>query len=328
MYCNNLNNYIMRNNHSALYATVLFLLLATLSCKMESKQKDDSDIAQESADKEGFHVLTTSMEFQCVDSIPSGWNKFIYENQSTEPHFILLDKYPEGKSLVDTKKDIVPPFDEGMALIMEGKNEEAMEAFGKLPEWFSEIVFSGGTGLVSPRETAVSHVSLEPGYYIMECYVKMPNGKFHTSMGMTKELYVVDKEEVNEEPSADVEITLSSESGILYTGNLSAGKKVFSVKYLDQIVHENFVGHDLSLVWLDEGADLAALGDWMNWATPTGLMSSTLPEGITFLGGTNDAPAGSVHYFEAELKPGNYAFISEVPNPASKGMLKTFSITE
>ena len=64
---------------------------------------------------------------------------------------------------------------------------------------------------------------------------------------------------------------------------------------------------------------------WMNWATPTGLMTPA-PEGITFMGGTNDAPAGSTQYFEVDLSPGNYAFISEVPNSKAKGMLKTFKV--
>ena len=39
-----------------------------------------------------------------------------------------------------------PAFDEGMALIMEGNVEAALEAFGKLPEWFSEVVFVGNKG--------------------------------------------------------------------------------------------------------------------------------------------------------------------------------------
>ena len=95
-------------------------------------------------------VVTKSMEFYAPDTIPSGWTTFIYENRSTEPHFILLDKYPEGVTIENTIEEVAPAFEEGMSLIMEGKMEESMEAFGKLPEWFSQVVFSGGTGLISP----------------------------------------------------------------------------------------------------------------------------------------------------------------------------------
>ena len=93
----------------------------------------------------------------------------------------------------------------------------------------------------------------------------------------------------------------------------------------DQIVHENFVGHDINLVKIDENADLDALEAWINWATPTGLMTPT-PEGFTFLGGTNDAPAGSTQYFKVNLDPGKYVLISEVPNSKAKGLLKTITI--
>lgn len=65
----------------------------------------------------------------------------------------------------------------------------------------------------------------------------------------------------------------------------------------------------------------------MNWADPKGLISPQ-PKGIIFLGGVNDMPAGSTGYFTADLSPGKYAFISEVPNALSKGLLKTFEVAE
>ena len=318
----------MKNQFVIGLMTIFFTTILFTACKNSSEKYKEEGKKSGVATGQNFQVITNAMDFVSSDTINAGWTKIVYKNLSTEPHFILFDKYPEEKSIIDTKKDVLPPFDEGMALIMEGKNDEAMEAFGKLPEWFSEIVFSGGTGLISPKGTAVSHVNLKPGYYIMECYVKMPDGKFHSSMGMIKELFVVEKENTNQAPDANVEINLSSENGITYEGALLSGKNVIKVNYIDQIVHENFVGHDLSLVYLEAEADLRELERWMNWATPTGLMSSTLPAGITFLGGTNDAPAGSVHYFEADLKPGKYAFVSEVPNAMEKGMLQTFIISE
>jgi len=159
----------------------------------------------------------------------------------------------------------------------------------------------------------------------MECYVKMPNGKFHVSMGMVKEIWVTNEDSGNNPPKADINITISSTEGIQYEGEITSGEHIFSVYYKDQIVHENFLGHDVNLVRLDENADLNALEAWMNWATPTGLMTPS-PEGVTFLGGTNDSPAGSTQYFKVNLDPGNYAFIAEVPNASKKRMLKTFTV--
>jgi hypothetical protein len=292
-----------------------------------TKTSEKQNVQQEQLAKdEIIEIITEVMDFQTVDTITSGWNTFKYVNKSKETHFFLLDKYPEGRTIEDTKRDIMPPFDKGMDLINQGNMDEAMAAFGELPEWFSTIVFSGGSGLVSPKHTSTTTVKLDSGYYIIECYVKMANGKFHTSMGMIKELVVLDRDSGHSPPKLTVQIELSSTEGIIYNGEISSGKQVFEVSFKDQIVHENFVGHDINLVRLEENADLEELEAWMNWATPTGLMTPA-PEGVVFLGGTNDSPTGSTQYFEVKLEPGNYAFISEVPSSKKKGMFKTFKVT-
>jgi hypothetical protein len=317
---------ILKNFPSVLVTSLLLVLLS--GCRTEPKEKQNSEAIPEAEKRPVVEVVTKSMEFYAPDTIPSGWNTFVYKNQSTEPHFILLDKYPEGVTIENTIEEVAPAFEEGMSLIMEGRMEESMEAFGKLPEWFPQVVFSGGTGLISPNQTAISTLNLEPGYYIMECYVRMPDGRFHTSMGMAKELIVTEEDSGLSPPEADIDINIWSQGGIGWNGQPRAGKNNFRVTYGDQIVHENFVGHDVNLARMEDGADLEALEAWINWATPTGLMSSTLPEGFTFLGGTNDAPEGSILYFEVTLQPGTYVLISEVPNTSDKGLLKTFTVTE
>lgn len=301
------------------------LLPVLIGCKSDPKP-DSNNTAEPLPEPKIVSVTTRSMEFIGADTIPSGWNTFVYENLSTEPHFILLDKYPEGVTIDNTIREVAPAFEAGMAQIMEGNMDAAMEAFGTLPEWFSQVVFSGGTGLISPKQTAITTVKLLPGYYIMECYVRMPDGRFHTSMGMAKEFIVTEEDSGLEPPEHDIMIDISRQSGISWNGKPRAGKTVFRVEYVDQTVHEHFVGHDVNLVAVAPGADLDALEAWINWATPEGLMSSTLPDGFTFLGGTNDAPMGSILYFEAELKPGTYALIAEVPESRKKGMLKTFIV--
>jgi len=274
-----------------------------------------------------IEIVTTDMNFQTLDTIPSGWNTFLYINKSNETHFFLMDKYPEGKTIEDTENEIVPPFQKGMDMFNEGKSEEALAEFGKLPEWFSEVVFSGGSGLVSPKTSSLTTIKLEPGYYIMECYVKMPNGKFHTSMGMAKSVIVTDNDSGEAPPDANVNITISSKEGITYDKPIIKGKQIFAVHFKDQIVHENFVGHDVNLVRLINDADIKVLEKWMNWSDPKGLISPA-PAGFTFIGGVNDSPAGTTGYFTAVLEPGDYAFVSEVPNTLSKKMLKTFSVRE
>ncbi|TYA59314.1 hypothetical protein [Formosa maritima] len=314
----------------------IFILLILFSiffnCKNDKRTEpiEETIVEVEEVIEEPSNVIdivTRSMEFQSVDTISSGWNTFKYQNLSNETHFFLLDKYPEGKSVDNAITEIAPVFEEGMDLINAGKAEEGFAAFGKLPEWFGKIVFSGGSGLIAPKHTAITTIKLDPGYYIMECYVKMPNGKFHTLMGMAKPIIVTNEDSGNSPPESTVNIILSGEEGISYNKNITKGKQIFSVYVKDQKPHENFIWHDINLVKLENDASEAALEAWMDWSHPKGLITP-VPNGITFLGGVNDMPAGSTGYFYADLKPGKYAFISEVPNTKSKELFKVFEVAD
>lgn len=309
------------------YKPVFFLVFLCLifNCKNSNKSNQEKPDVTEKKLDQFINYTTISMEFNGPDTIPSGWSTFKYENLSNETHFFLLDKYPEGKTIENTISDIAPVFAEGMDLINEGKAEEGFAAFGKLPEWYGDIVFSGGSGLIAPKHTSVTTIKLKPGYYIMECYVKMPNGKFHTLMGMAKPIIVTEENSGNTPPKATINITLSREEGISYDKGIEKGSHTFSVFVKDQKPHENFIWHDINLVKLEDYTNEDVLEAWMDWSDPKGLITP-VPNGATFLGGVNDMPAGSIGYFSADLKPGKYALISEVPNTKSKNMFKVFEV--
>ncbi len=300
-----------------------FLLVQ--SCKTDKKLEKNTTV--EVVKDNVIEIITKNMDFQMPDTITSGWNTFHYKNLSPQTHFFLIDKYPEGKSSDDAKNLVAPVFERAMKLITEGKTEEGYAEFAKLPEWFGDVVFLGGSGLLSPNQMGETTLNLKPGNYIIECYVKMSNGMFHTSMGMTKDIVVTKIDSGNKALIPDIDISISSTDGIIFKDSISSGKHTFSVYFKDQIVHEHFVGHDINLVKLDENANLKALENWMNWADPKGLIEPA-PSAITFLGGANDMPAGSIGYFTATLETGSYALISEVPNSLSKNMLKTFVVTK
>ena len=295
------------------------------SCKSDKKKSiaEEPEMKKENV----VDVLTENMDFQMADTIPSGWVTLRYKNASPQTHFLMVDDYPEGKTVDTINMVVMPVFDEGMKLINEGKPDEGFAAFGKLPVWFPEIKFLGGTGLVSPGHVATTTMKLNPGIYFFECYVKMSNGMFHTSMGMLKKVIVSNEDSGITEPKADIPVEISSTEGIVFNDSISAGMHTFSVHFKDQIVHENFVGHDVSLAKLDDTADLDNLNMWMDWSNPKGLIEPA-PLGVTFLGGINNMLAGDTGYFTANLEPGRYVLISEVPNPESKKMLKTFTVSK
>ncbi|WP_417875057.1 hypothetical protein [Xanthomarina gelatinilytica] len=94
--------------------TLLLMTLLFFNCKNEKK----TELTEETIVEEVIEVIeepsnvidivTRSMEFQSVDTIPSGWNTFKYQNLSNETHFFLMDKYPEGKTVEHTLTDVAP----------------------------------------------------------------------------------------------------------------------------------------------------------------------------------------------------------------------------
>ena len=273
-------------------------------------------------------IVARGLTFEAPDEIPSGWTTFRLKNASAMAHFALIARYPEGTGVEEHQNLVAPVFQEGMDLLNEGLADSAMAAFGQLPQWFGEIVFMGGPGLVSAGRSAEATVYLEPGSYVIECYVKT-NGVFHSynpapdTYGMVHGLTVTEEVSDAAAPAPTLEITLSSEQGLEVEGEVSAGQHTVAVHFADQVVHENFVGHDVHLVRLEEDTDMEALETWMDWTQPTGLET---PAPAVFVGGVNEMPAGKTAYFSAVLEPGRYAWIAEVPNPGEKGMLKAFTV--
>lgn len=312
----------------------LLLIGSLASCKNQEKSdlshhiEMEEKVVMENVALPAFgnlvEVKTTGMNFILPDEIPSGWTTFRYSNESPLTHFMLIDKLPvfEGKQITyDDFENIPPVFRDAMDLINTGKTEEGFAEFGRLPEWFPEIIFSGGVGLVSPGETAQTTVYVKPGTYVIECYVKT-GGIFHP---MTRQLDVRQDSSNETPPTPTLKMAISREGGIEMPEAPNAGLHTIAVEFKDQSPHEHFLGHDVHLVRLKKDTDLGELNSWMTWTTPEGLNT---PSPVTFIGGAQEMPQGNTAYITVDLKPGNYAWVAEVPDPESKNMLKTFSVPE
>jgi hypothetical protein len=306
-------------------ALVLMTGCSTVPSALAVSGPGDSDLAAGNV----VEVTAKHLEFEAPDEIPSGWTTLRLNNESERTHFAVLERLPEGIGVEDQQEEVAPVFQEGMDLLNAGEFEAALEKFGELPAWFGEIVFMGGPGLTAPGGSAETTVFLEPGTYMIECYVKT-NGVFHSfnpdpeEFGMVHEFTVTEETSKVKEPKPSLELSISSTEGIqVRGGNLRPGEHTVAVTFEDQTVHENFLGHDVQLVRLEEDTDMDELVTWMDWTQPTGLET---PAPATFLGGIQEMPAGETGYFRMILKPGTYAWISEVPNAPEKGMLQTFTV--
>lgn len=270
-------------------------------------------------------VVASGFHFEAPDQIASGWTTIRFRNETGMTHFVILEKMPvvngEQLDLADSKALVVPVFQN----LMDSTANRPLSFPEKglaLPGWFGGVVFLGGPGLVGPYRTAETTVLLEPGTYIIECYVKT-GGLFHSANGMIDQIVVTDEVSRVRKPRPTLRLTLSSTEGIEVEGTPSPGTHTIAVHFADQMVYSNMLGHDVHLARIEDDTSVEELAAWMNPSQP-GQFETPAP--ARFLGGVQDMPAGSTAYFTVLLEPGNYAFIAEVPDPEEKKMLKTFTV--
>lgn len=311
-------------------AGLLLVSAALISCQPEITEEAELETANASVHSfNTVKVTSTGMSFDIPEEIPSGWTTFRYMNKTGNTHFFVIQDLPDGKTLEDSKTEVVPNFQAGMDFWRVGDLENAFGAagFGGLPAWYSEVIMMGGTGLISGGHTAISSVRLDPGIYVIECYVKGPDGKFHSFHGMIDQFIVTEDEgKTSKQPKVDAAITIGTQEGISFQkAPERPGNTTFSVHFTDQTVYGNLLGHDVHLVKLEDGVseeDLEYLNKWINWfyvdEEMEGLIAPS-PEGFTFLGGLQEMPEGHTGYFTANLTPGRYALISEIDDPMGIG---------
>ena len=276
-----------------------------------------------------LEITTRGHDFELSDrEIPAGWTTIRLRNESDEPHFAVFERMPEGRTMEDSLRDVVPPFQEALDLIVAGQVDAGFAALGDLPEWYGEVVFFGGPGMLSPGGEMEVVANLEPGHYVIECYVKTADGVFHTTLGMIDEITVIEERNAADAPTADLDVTLRNPdpddgsdpaAGIVVDGDPAAGRQTIAVHFDEEA--PPLLGNDLHVVRLQDGDDAAEVAAWMDWSRPGGLAT---PAPATFLGGTQEMPRGQTAYLTVDLEPGRYAFVSE--RPADTPMYREFEV--
>ncbi|WP_224488385.1 hypothetical protein [Robertkochia flava] len=290
----------------------------------KTEKQGIAEILVENREGEAEYV-TRHMEFTGPDTLNSGWNHLKYVNLSSEPHFIVLEKLPDSIGMERYLEEVIPVFQQAGDLIFKGKRDSGLTVLMNLPSWFYKVRYCGGVGLTSAGEVGRSTVYLEPGTYVMECYLKMPDGSFHSSMGMVKQIRVSETEGPGRPPLKALPVVISRQKGIEFDRRLKAGVHNFSVYFRDQSVHGHLLGHDVHLAKVERADALESVLAWMDWSR-TGGLQSPAPIGINFLGGIQELPMGKTGYFHANLTPGNYILIAEVPEPDTKRMVVSFQV--
>lgn len=299
---------------------------ASAAAQSHAHPADGAEKAERPGAEEGIagahvvEVAATDYAFQMPETVPSGWTTFRFDNEGEEHHFMLLMRLPEGKTFDDYVLEVGEPFNDVWYPLRDGEitQEEAFERLGEvLPEWFWAVEQMGGPGMLAPGESGEATVKLEPGNYVVECYMKTPEGEFHGLEGMLDPLTVTEEPSEGSPPAADVRLTVTND-GIAMEHEVTAGRHTVEVHFAEQA--EGF-WHNVNLARLDADTEVDRVVHWVNWANVDGLQP---PAPVSFLGGVREMPAGYTGYFTVDVVPGRYLWISETT--AAQGILKEFTV--
>ena len=244
-------------------------------------------------------VVVHAKEFSYVapKSITRGATTFHLVNDGKEVHHLTIMKLAAGKTMADFAA--------------------AMKKPGPPPAW---VINVGGPNAAVPGASSDATVTLEPGNYVLLCFVPSPGETApHVMKGMLHSLTVVPGSSDAKEPAADITVTLA-DYGFTIDKPLTAGRHEVKV------VNTAAQTHEVVLMELMPGKTLADMGNWIEKE-----MMKGPPPGRP-IGGMSNMDKGRTGSFPVDLHPGHYGMICFVPDAkdgkphSMHGMTKEFEV--
>jgi hypothetical protein len=274
---------------------VLVLAAAVAACaKKDDKGADNT--AQERVQPAVVTVTASEYSFAAPDTIASGLTAIKLVNTGAEPHHISMFRLDSAKTIADMQalKESDPP-----------------------PAW---LVAVGGPNAAMPGDSIRAIMDLEPGNYLMMCFIPAADGQPHMAKGMMRPITVIPATgPTAEEPKADLTINLV-DYGFEMSAPITAGRHMIRVN------NNGPQDHEMVLVKLAPGKTGQ---DFLNW---TNDMKSGPPPG-SVMNGIAGMKAGLHAYVGNTFEAGNYALVCFVPDIKDgkphfmHGMAKDFTVS-
>jgi hypothetical protein len=268
-------------------------LAVTATCTRQAPRVDGPNVVT---------ITTTEYAFGMPDTIPAGLTTFRLVNQGNELHHASLVRLGGGRSMAD--------FQVGLAA--------AMKSHAPPPSW---MAFVGGPNAVTLGDTGVATQMLQPGSYVVVCWIPTLDGVPHVMKGMLHPLTVIAAATPSPavEPAADVTMKLTDYDFVL-SQPLTAGRHVVRVE------NAGAQAHEVVIAALAPGKSLK---DFIAWEA--GGEKGPLPTS-QWLGGVTTLDAGGHSQFATTFAPGSYLLLCFWPDAKDgkphivHGMAKEISI--
>lgn len=218
-------------------------------------------------------VIAKEYSFEAPAQIPAGLTTIRLVDEGKELHHVQLVKLEDGKTFEDFAQAVKHP--------------------GPPPTWAVE---DGGPNPPRPGG-GIAEVTqvLEPGNYVLACFVPSADGMPHIAKGMMRPITVTPASAASAtEPVADIVMTLN-DYGFELSKPLTPGKHVIRIENAGQQAHE------LVLARMAPGKKAADLARWVE--------KMAGPPPAEPLGGIAGIHPGGHGYITVDLTPGNYGFL-------------------
>lgn len=252
---------------------------------------------QESPGPNVVTVVASDFGYDLPDQIPAGVTTVRMVNEGSEAHHAVIAKIEAGRTV-----------------------EELVEQYEAENYWPEYVEYVGGPGDTAPGDTAQMTLTLEPGHYVLVCFIPSPDGAPHLMKGMTRLVEVVASDgQGASEPTPDVTVQLA-DFAFGFSGRVPSGDVTFRVE------NEGPQVHDMVILQLEPGKTVADFFEFLEG----GAQGAPAGRIVTSITGMN---AGRHVSFTAHLEPGDYTAICWVPDRGDlrphfmHGMVQEFSVS-
>jgi hypothetical protein len=289
-----------------IYIATLSTAAALCACSKEAPKTDSTAVAQSGVattpaasydpTSRTVTVIAKDFAFEAPDSVPAGWTTFRMLNQSANIHHAQIVRLDSGKTFADVEASLKGPP-------------------GPPPAWVVDV---GGPNAPNPQGESNATIELQPGNYVMLCFVDIPDKAPHFMKGMVRPLKVTAASGPSSAPVPDIVVSLSDYAFTVKSGTLSTGKHIV------QVVNDGPQVHELELVKLEPGKTTKDFLAWMAKPESAGPADA--------IGGVVGIAKNGSNFFDVELSTGNYVLICFVPDKNDgkshyhHGMIKEFTV--
>jgi hypothetical protein len=259
-------------------------------------------------------IKATEYAFDMPDTVPSGLVKITLQNNGAVEHQAQFARVNQGSTA-----------DEVLGALKSGKQDQAL----------GMLTLTGGPNTTAPGQSSSVIDKLDPGDYLVLCFVTTPQGVPHLALGMIKQVTVTQSNNQAPEPQADADVSLKDFT-ITVPSNVTAGS------HLWKVTNDGPQSHEMALLRVAEGVPAQAIIVGMEQATasPAAGPAAASPAAspacappVTAAGGIGALAPGTSGWTYVNLQPGNYIAICFVPDPKTGkphfelGMVTPFTVS-